>query len=125
MKANIKKTQAYYHSIKPESLCQCNYCKNYYAQIKAAYPEAASYLASLGIDITKPFELSPLEPDKDSFVTYSPCQYLVFGTCTSAYRHKIGAIEFRAASSYPSTGIKEEHFVLEFDPIRLPLILPL
>jgi hypothetical protein len=42
---NIEKTQKYYHSIKPESLCDCNYCKNYYEQIKADYPAVASYLS--------------------------------------------------------------------------------
>jgi hypothetical protein len=47
MNVNIGKTQKYYHSIGSESLCDCNYCKNYYAQVKASYPEIASYLASL------------------------------------------------------------------------------
>jgi hypothetical protein len=122
---NIEKTQKYYHSMQPDSLCDCNYCKNYYTQIKADYPAIESYLASFGIDLAKPFELSPLEPDENGMLEYSACQYIVFGSCPDTYSHRIGDVEFRVASSYPSTGIEEEHFVLEFSPIRLKVILPL
>jgi hypothetical protein len=124
MNVNIGKTQKYYHSIGTESLCDCNYCKNYYAQVKASYPEIASYLASLGVDIEKPFELSPLELE-NGMLEYCACQYIVFGSCPDMYRHKIGDVEFHVASHHPSTEIEEEHFVLEFAPIRLKAILPL
>jgi len=79
----------------------------------------ASYLAALGVDIEKPFETSPLEPDGNGILEYCACQYIVFGSCPSTYSHKTGDVEFHAASSYPSTGIEEEHFVLEFSPIFL------
>jgi hypothetical protein len=121
---NIKKTQKYYHSIGSESLCNCNYCKNYYAQIKADYPAVASYLASLGVDIEKPFDVSLLEPE-NGMLEYCACWYIVFGSCPDTYRHKIGDVEFHVASTHPSTEIEEEHFVLEFSPIRLKVILPL
>jgi hypothetical protein len=122
--ANIEKTQKYYHSIEPESLCDCNYCKNYYAQIKATYPAVTSYLASLGVDIEKPFDVSPLEPE-NGMLEYCACQYIVFGSCPDTYRHKIGDVEFCVTTSHPSTGIEEEHFVLDFSPIRLKVMLPL
>lgn len=125
MKVNIEKTRKYYSSIKPESLCNCNYCKNYYMQIKADYSVIASYLASFGVDIEKPFETSPLEPDENKILEYCCCQYIVFGSCPNTYSHRIGDVEFHVASSYPSTGIEEEHFVLEFYPICLKVILPL
>jgi hypothetical protein len=124
MNVNIEKTKKYYHSIGPESLCDCNYCKNYYVQIKADYPEIASYLASLGVDIEKPFEDSPLEPE-NGMLEYCACQYIVFGSCPDTYRHKIGDVEFCVTTSHPSTGIKEEHFVLDFSPIRLKVKFPL
>jgi hypothetical protein len=125
MNVDIEKTRKYYHSIGQESLCKCNYCKNYYMQIKADYPAIGSYLASFGVDVAKPFEISPLEPDGNGMLEYSACQYIVFGGCPNTYHHRIGDVEFRVASSHPSTGIEEEHFVLEFFPIRLKVILPL
>jgi hypothetical protein len=118
MNVNIEKTKKYYHSIEPKSLCDCNYCKNYYTQIKAYYPAVASYLASLGIDIEKPFDVNPLEPE-NGMLGYCACCYIVFGSCPDNYRHKIGDVDFCVASAHPSTEIEEEHFVLEFSPIRL------
>ena len=123
MKVDIEKTKKYYSSLKPESLCRCNYCKNYCMQIKAAYPMIASYLASFGVDIEKPFETSPLEPDENKILEYCACQYIVFGSCSNTYHHRIGEVEFHVASSYPSTGIEEEYFVLEFYPIYLHYVL--
>jgi hypothetical protein len=121
MNVNIEKTKKYYHSIDSKSLCDCNYCKNYYAQIKADYPAVASYLASLGIDIEKPFDVSPLEPE-NGILEYCACWYIVFGSCPDTYRYKIGDVDFCVASAHPSTGIEEEHFVLEFSPIRLNIL---
>jgi hypothetical protein len=56
---------------------------------------------------------------------YCACWYIVFGSCHDNYRHKIGDVDFCVAFTHPSTGIEEEHFVLEFSPIRLKMILPL
>jgi hypothetical protein len=80
----------------------------------------ASYLASLGVDIEKPFEVSPLEPE-NGMLEYCDCQYIVFGSCPDTYRHKIGDVEFCITTAHPSTGIQEEHFILDFSPIRLKM----
>lgn len=125
MKVNAEKTRNYYNSIKTDSLCDCSYCKSYYTQIKAEYPEVSSYLASLGVDIEKPFETSPLEPEGNGILEYGGCRYIVFGSCSKTYHHRILDVEFHMASSHPSTGIEEEHFVLELAPIRLKAIFPL
>lgn len=119
--ANIEKTKKYYNSITFARLCRCDYCKNYYAQVKEAYPEAAKYLASLGADISKPFETMPLDPE-DGFLEYIAVQYVIFGSCTADFSHKIGDVEFYPTAIHPSTGISEEHFVLEISPIRLKYI---
>ena len=119
MNVDVRKTIRYYDSIRKGSLCDCNYCKSYYLQIKAEYPQVNAYLRSLGIDIEKPFEISPLEPDSNGILEYSACQYIVFGTCPETYHQKFGDVEFRLAASYPCTGIVDEHFVLELYPIRL------
>ena len=70
MAINVEQTKKYYKDIKQEDLCDCNYCKNYYLQVKDAYPKVAEFLDSIGIDIEKPFETSPLA--WDAGVLYMP-----------------------------------------------------
>lgn len=118
---DIEKTKQYYSALKQDILCDCNYCKNYYLQVRTVFPEIASYLASFGIDIEKPFETSPLEPDENNMLEYCCCQYIVFGSCSNTYRHQIGDVTFHIASSHPSTGITEAHFILEFNSIKLKM----
>ena len=122
MNVDIAKTKSYYNSIIETSMCDCAYCRNYRLQVKSAFPKVAEYLYSLGIDIEKPFETSPLEPDENGMVEYCCCQYVAFGTCSSEYQYKIDNIEFRVATSYPNTGIEQEHFVIELFPIKLKYI---
>lgn len=35
MGIDIEQTHRYYETLKPENLCDCDYCKNYYRQVKA------------------------------------------------------------------------------------------
>ncbi len=119
MDVNISKTKEYYDSINSSMLCDCDYCKNFRRKVKAEYTEVSNYLKTLEIDIEKPFETSPLEPDENGILEYCACQYIVFGKCEEDHDFKIGEVNFRKAKSYPSTGIKDEHFVLEFYPIKL------
>lgn len=124
MKADIEKTRAYYRNLGPESICNCDYCRNYYARVKAAYPEVARYLDSLGIDIEKPFELFLPDEDEGGYLEYPICQYVVFGTYPEDYSHQIGDVTFGRSDCHPRTKIDEEHFVLDFYPIRLPFEKP-
>lgn len=119
MDVNISGTRQYYHSMADSTLCSCAYCRSYRAQVRRAYPQAAAYLESLGADIEKPFETSPLEPDEEGMLEYCCCQYIVLGCCEPEYRHKIGDVEFTFSESYPSTGVEQAHFVLDMAPIRL------
>ncbi len=125
MKANIEETRRYYQSLPAEALCDCAYCRNYYLQIRGKYPRVSAYLDSMGVDIAKPFETSPLEPDENQMLEYCACQYIVFGRCSDDYRHQIDGVELRLAHSLPSAGIPQEHIVLERAPVKLPVILPL
>ena len=122
MDVDVSATRDYYNSIIDSALCNCGYCRNYRLQIKSALPEVTAYLDSLGIDIEKPFETSPLEPNENRMLEYCGCQYIAFGNCDPEYRHRIGDVKFRVATSYPSTGIEKEHFVLELFPVRLKLV---
>ena len=122
MNVNITKTKEYYATITDSELCGCGYCRNYRLQIKSVLPEVATYLEAWGIDIEKPFETSPLEPDATGMLEYCGCQSIAFGNCDPEDHHRIGDVEFRVATSYPSTGIEKEHFVLELFPVRLKLV---
>lgn len=119
MNVDREKTKRYYEALDPEFLCSCDYCRLYAAKIRSSYPEVCQYLEQLGIDPQKPDETSPLEPDERGILTYCACQYLVFGTCPEDYSHQIGDVHFRLAHFYPSTGLLDPHFVLEFSPISL------
>ena len=119
MNVDVSATKDYYNYITDSALCDCSYCRSYRLQIKSAFPKVAEYLDSLGIDIEKPFETSPLEPDENGMLEYCCCQYIAFGNCEPNYHHRIGNVVFRMATSYPKTGIEQEHFVLEFYPINL------
>ena len=76
MNVNISATKDYYNSITDALLCDCNYCRSYRSQVKSAFPKVAAYLDSLGIDIEKPFETSPLEPNENGTLEYCCCQYI-------------------------------------------------
>ena len=122
MNVNVTKTKEYYTTITDSKLCDCGYCRNYRLQIKSVLPGVATYLESLGIDIEKPFETSPLEPDENGMLEYCGCQYIAFGNCEPEYRHRIGDVEFCVATSYPSTCIEQKHFVIEMFPVRLKFV---
>lgn len=123
MNIDISKTKAYYHSISESSMCNCNYCRSYRLQVKSAYPKVAEYLGVLGIDIEKPLETSPLEPDENGILEYCCCQYIAFGKCNPEYHDRVGDVEFRIAVSYPGTGIEQEHFVIELFLIKLQYVM--
>lgn len=118
MNIKLDRTKLYYKSEADKNLCDCEYCKNYYKNIKKAYPQIDEYLKNIGVDIEKPFETSPVDPE-DGFIEYYMCQYIVFGRCPNDYKDIIDDIEIRIATSYPDTKIDEEHFLLEIDYIKL------
>lgn len=75
---NKFKTENYYREINKDSLCSCDYCRNYYKEVKAAYRELSDHLAGMGVDIEKPFETMPLEPYEGN-IEYIAAQYIVMG----------------------------------------------
>lgn len=123
MNIDISKTKAYYHSISESSMCNCNYCRSYRLQVKSAYPKVAEYLGVLEIDIEKPLETSPLEPDENGILEYCCCQYIAFGKSNPEYHDRVGDVEFRIAALYPGTGTEQEHFVIELFPIKLQYVM--
>lgn len=116
---DVVKTREYYDRLTADDLCQCAYCRNYSKEVKASYPMVTEYLSGLGIDIEKPFETMPLEPDDEGNILYAGTQYVVFGTDTGFAETYIVDVALRIAASHPSTDISDEHFVIEIDPITL------
>ena len=116
---DIEKTRAFYSQLNSQDICGCAYCQNYIRQIRTAYPAVADCLSRLGVDIEKPLETMPLEPDEAGNLEYAGPQYIVCGTPEGLAETEISSVHVAIASSHPSTGLEEPHFVIELYPIRL------
>lgn len=120
---DIEGTKSYYEQISNRDLCDCTYCQNYISKVRVTYPEVAKYLSSLGIDIEKPFETMPLEPDEMGYIEYISAQYIVFGELDDFVKIVIGSVNVDVADTHPSTQINEDHFVIQIYPLRLQWIM--
>lgn len=116
---DIRKTKDFYEALTPDHICQCSYCQNYIKEIKRSYPLVADYLQSIGVDIEKPFETMPLEPDEEGYIEYIGAQYIVLGSKDDFKKTMISNVRVDITESHPSTGIKDEHFVIELFSVRL------
>lgn len=112
------KTEKYYRELGFDSLCSCDSCRNYYKEIKGAYPVLSEYLSGMGVDIGKPFEAMPLDPYEGT-IEYIAVQYIVMGNASDFERADVSGVHIGIADSHPCTDIDEEHFVIEIRPIKL------
>lgn len=119
---DIEKTKEYYRNLNEKDLCDCVYCRNYIGQIRTAYPKISNLLQDIGVDITKPFETIPLDPDENNIVEYIAAQYVVFGDKEDFECIKSDDVIINIAQNYPSTEMKEPHFVVEIHPIFLKML---
>ena len=118
MKIDIVKTREYYNLLSSDMLCDCDYCKLYYAKSRKEFLELALWLDEYGVDIEKPFEVMSPEPDESGTLDYIGVQYIVFGNFTNDNSYYVGDFNIKIAYSHPDTGISEEHFVLEVIPMN-------
>lgn len=116
---SIKETKQYYDSLTAEDLCNCAYCRNYIREIRNAYPKVAEYLLALGVDIEKPFETIPLEPDETGGIEYLSSQYIVIGNTDGFIKTVIDTVTVDITDSHPLINIDKPHFVIEIYPVRL------
>lgn len=116
---SIKETKQYYDSLTAEDLCNCAYCRNYIREIRNVYPKVAEYLLALGVDIEKPFETIPLEPDETGGIEYLSSQYIVIGNTDGFIKTVIDTVTVDITDSHPLTNIDKPHFVIEIYPVRL------
>lgn len=115
MKFNEKLNSSYYADYVP---CNCEACENYYLQIKEKFPGICAFLEHMNVNPLKPFEL--IWDNEGEDYIYFGCQYLVFGELQEDYKEIIDGVEITENKYFhPSTGVKEEHFILDFGPIRL------
>lgn len=112
MPINIEKTKEYYAETAADQLCTCEDCQNYAANIKAAYPELAAYLASLGADIEKPFETFPMYAE-NGLVRFMGVQYVLLGSGADFEKVSVSGFDIDLAVAHPMTCIEDEHFVIE------------
>lgn len=115
---DIEKTKIYYKNLDSKEICQCAYCKTYVKEIKKEYRALGEYLEGIGIDIEKPFETMPLE-EKDGYIEYTSAQYIVMGSTEGFKESKVGEMTIILTDTHPTTGIEEEHFVIEIYPVVL------
>lgn len=120
---DVEKTKEFYNQMKADDLCNCAYCQNYIREIKSTYPKVSEYLSRLGVDIEKPFETMPLEPDKSGYIEYISSQYIVCGTSDDFMKVTVASVSVDIAESHPATATEEVHFVIEIYPIRLKWVM--
>ena len=56
-----EKTQQYYRT---HTLCDCVYCRNYYAQVRQQFPRLDAFLSEFGVDIARPDEIMSVELER-------------------------------------------------------------
>ena len=72
--ADREKTQQYYRT---HTLCDCVYCRNYYAQVRQQFPRLDAFLSEFGVDIARPDEIMSVE--LEGHVAYLNVDYTVCG----------------------------------------------
>ena len=121
---DIKKTADYYKS---HSLCECEYCKNFYEQIKGKFSKLEAFLSDFGIDISKPDEMSPLE--SDDIIEYLSVDYTVCGKVATMGHHEIHIHDNQLLSLIITDGFVSpneqtaDYFTISVHNIELPWIL--
>lgn len=119
-----KKTAAYYQT---HSLCDCEGCRNFYAQIKGMYPELEAFLAEFGVDIARPDEMPWFEMNDQ--IQYTPC-YTVVGNIEKMGTDEIdignqSIVVYRSGDPFTdiSNEQSEPYFILDVFSIYLPWVL--
>lgn len=72
---------------KTHSLCECDCCKNFYAQINNKFPKLESFLSDFGVDIAKPDECISIE--LDDTIQYIGIDYTVCGKVVTREEYEI------------------------------------
>ncbi len=121
----LEKTRAYYQT---HELCNCSCCRNLYAQIRETAPALTAFLASFGVDITRPDECGYIE--MQDYIDYLFVGYTVTGRMqsTDAFAIEIDGLQVTASPSDDPTewfpnGQTEPYFLISISGLSLPWVL--
>lgn len=123
MWVNLNLTRSYYKN-QNFDICDCIYCKFFIKNFKNQYNTISHILSMTGIDVSKPFEVNLPFLNKRGDLEYGSIQYIVYGDCEEDFIIIIDSIKISKAKFYPSTNIREKHFVIEISPIIFKNPLP-
>lgn len=121
---DLEKTKEYY---KTHSLCDCAYCRNYYAQAQSKFPELNDFLNKFGVNISKPDEISSVETDHE--IDYLSVDYTVCGCVKSADKDGIDILNsphlhITVINGFVSPNEQTgEYFTISVAQIKLPWVL--
>ena len=124
LEVDVEQTKSYYTS---HSLCDCPFCRNYYAQVKNKLHLFDEFLFEFGADIERPDELSHIESDNE--IQYLCAAYTVCGKILEFDKYEIdlfeesGVVSIVFNNSYVPNEQKTDYFVIMVYNIRLPWIL--
>ena len=121
-----EKTVKYY---KTHSLCSCDGCKNFRAQIGGMFPELERFLAEFGVDIRRPDEAVWFENADDETVKYY-IYYTVCGNIDRAVEDKLAfgdlhVVFSRSGSPYTDIPCEQTgpYFIIDVFDLTLPWVL--
>lgn len=120
----VEKTQEYY---KTHSICDCVYCRNYYAQIKNKLPKLNDFLSEFGVDISKPDEIISVE--MDNYMDYINVDYTVCGNIESMGEYEIDIYDDLFLSIVITDGFASPneqtgaYFTISVMQMKLPWVL--
>lgn len=121
---DIEKTINYY---KTHSLCECDCCENFYAQINGKFPKLESFLFDFGVDISKPDEIMSIE--LDNTIQYITVDYTVCGKVTTMGQYEIDIQDNQFLNLVITDGFASpneqtsEYFTISVYNIELPWVL--
>ena len=122
---DTEKTIDYYRT---HSLCECECCENFYAQIKGKFPKLESFLADFGVDIAKPDECMSVE--LDNTIQYICVDYTVCGKVTVMGQYEIDIQDSQFFSIVITEGFAspneqtEDYFTISVNNVfELPWVL--
>lgn len=119
---DIEKTLCYYQEQSP---CECDFCQNFYGQIKGKFPKLEAFLSEFGVDIARPDELSlPIEIEDK--IAYTDAAYTVCGKIEKMGMYEIDIQDQFFFSVVVTEGFAApnrqtgEYFTLSVEGILLP-----
>lgn len=121
---DVEKTREYY---KTHSLCDCENCRNFYAQARGKLPKLDEFFTQFGVDISRPDEIWSVEAD--DHIDYISTDYTVCGRVEEMGKYEIDLYDEQFLSVVVTDGFTSpneqtgEYFTLSVDNISLPWVL--